>query len=243
LIFDVDESIVMWELAAAIQLAAANGASIHLPEGFPEEYYELVEASGIKDSTGGMNMRLKFAEAYRGVDRSHDSYLAVLAKVSGLGVVTTIAPIFQSRQATENGAIVVCTEGLKAELDIPEAMWPAIVKFLRSYWPSVVLVGDPGWRIDAGAFSEAEILCDVPLSLKLDALASAKLIVGVPNAWTIIGSSWLKRALIFYPASLPQDRWFWISSARFGKILHDPNRINIPSIMSGLRELIRRYDD
>lgn len=189
-----------WEAVATITLAQSlNAELVHQQKG---------EIGNILDltSAGEPEKELLYSEAYRQVERTKDYYGQVLARVSGVEYRShrLVLPGFETR---EEAKIVLCPFGLNSGLDLPIGLWSYIARYLKSYGLTVYQMGDYGTRMEGLLFPENYIYSNRPLRDKLALLASAKVIVGVPNAWTMLSTAWDKKMVIYQPEDIPERRW------------------------------------
>jgi ADP-heptose:LPS heptosyltransferase len=151
-----------------------------------------------------------------------------------------VAPDIMQRMTPDSGlgTILVCPFGIKKELDMPVAVWRAIVRHLRSYGHSVCVLGDRGQRLDVANFTESETLSEHTMMYKLTALSCATLVVGVPNAWTWAATAWATKSVILYPENVGAQKWYSFISDNFGRICYPAQQLQIPVVLAGLRKLI-----
>jgi hypothetical protein len=171
------------------------------------------------------------------IPRGTEFYGEALAKLNGWEL-EILPPKFGIQEEEEEG-IVLCPFGTVAQMNMPVKVWKAIVRHLRSYNIPVAMMGGRGQRMDEIAFTEAEILSEYPIEKKLRVLGRAKLVVGVPNAWTWIAAGYERKIVLAYPEGVPPRRWFPWANDKFGRIIWDPARLEIPVVLAGLRQLIQ----
>ena len=233
-----------WELVAGIQLFQqikdSDFISVAVVPTSTTDIDDLLYYSGIERSSGSLYTQpLQFAEAYRQVDDTDLSYVDVLARVSGMAMLKPEAPRFPLVTPHSNGGIVIAPFGLKRELDLSTSVWGPITQHLRSYKHTVYQIGERNQRQSFSGFTEAEVLCNRSVKDKLEALASAKLVVGIPNAWTWIAAGFGVKIVLLYPDHLPPKRWFPFSSDNFGRIAFQAHQVQTPVMLAGLRQLIK----
>lgn len=231
------EVLSVWETVATLMVAQCVGETVH---GGTLGQQNLCMLAGL-GPTSIVTSRsvLAYPEAYREIDAGKDTYMDVLARVSGISLLTDIAPLsFQDYPATDDGAILLCPYGPKPSLDLPHKVWVPLARMLRTYGVPVYLLGSPGQRMDQAAFCENAIMSEECIASKVALLSSARLVVGVPNEWLWLAASWDKAMVCLYPEDVPQRRWFPFASQRFGRCLYDPRNLFIPAVLAGVRALI-----
>lgn len=189
-------------------------------------------------SCGKEELSLAFADAYREVDNSDLPYVEVLAQASAWPSGDEIKPPKFCVEPSEGGGIVICPFAPKRELELPVNLWRALVRVLRTYNVPVSLMGARGQWLDAVAFTEGEILTEQPMAVKIKKIASADLVIGVPNEWLWAASGFTKTLIYLYPDNVPSRRWFQFSDNKFGRIVYSPLALDVPRILAGLVQLI-----
>jgi hypothetical protein len=234
----------MWEVVAAIQVCQSQGVS-ELVGGLTldESLSWLVGAAGLRSVAVLQHDAatwLATAKAYREIGSAKEPYPAVLARVSGLEPKKIGPPRFSGFTPSMDGGIIVCSHEVTSEFKLPWQVWKAIVRHLRSYGQTVRFLGRPGERMDYATFTEGNILSNLTLQERMQALASASLVVGVPNEWTWIASAWSKKILVMHPDDVPVERWFGFDVApqTLGRLLYTSSQMQIPVVLAGLRKLI-----
>jgi hypothetical protein len=235
----------IWEAIAAIQIMQATDSKVGVYCTDPTLSY-LYHLAGFRlcmtDSIASVAFRLD--EAYRSIDgaMSHDvTYQAWLARVSGVKLVKPIAPVKLPRMARveDQEHIAFCPFALAKLQPIPMNAWKAVLRFLRTFGLPVYLIGDPGQRADGLNFTEGCMMSDALVYEKLRILASAKLVVGMPNAWTWLTASWNRSLAIYYPNDVPSMRWYgFYNSLQHGRIEYVSHQVQIPLLLTGLRQLL-----
>jgi len=257
--------ISLWETVATIQIAQALSEKHFYCDELDQ--YQLLLSANLNRVGAGEGLVLNYDRAYRTVEDTQDlivacscggalqcqkcfatgqviqrgpSYVDVLAACSGLSAEFESPKFMDLRNNGWSGqdGIVVCPFAVKPGLELPVAAWRAIVRHLRTYGYPVYLMGDRGQWQDDCAYLEKEILSEQPIVIKLSYLANAKLIVGVPNEWTWAAAGFNTKMVYFYPERMPTRRWFSFASANFGRIVYDPDQLQIAVLLSGLRQLI-----
>ena len=243
MIFDLlEDRPEMWEIVAAVQVLQASGANeIDIASGLALGCDLFIHAGfGWKAAQADIVLRLN--EAKRETESTRRLYQQTLALVSGLPPALKIKPPhFPNLPLTVgiSGGIVLCPFEIDSVMQLPHNGWRAIVRFLRSTGLPVYLMGDVGRRMDGCNFTEGEVLCNLPLRERMQALASANLVIGVPNAWTWMASSWDKKIVVFYPDGLPAERWFgFYESRNLGRVIFNRHHVQIPLLLAGLRRIL-----
>ena len=237
----VPSGLSSWELMATLSIAQSEGIVLAKCVGEGREATAtFMRAGGLATTAVDVgHPTLDYAAAYRQVDQEQAPYVSVLAHVNGY--MRTIKPTFPNIRRLPERGIVLAPFGIKPELDMPKQVWFAVENLLRTYGVPVLLVGDHGQRLEPSAFTESEILSNLGMVEKLEAVASAQLVVGVPNAWTWAAASFDRKLIYAYPETLPAKRWFHYISDSFGRILFHPNQIRLPLLLASIRELIKRF--
>lgn len=137
----------------------------------------------------------------------------------------------------EASGIVLCPFAEEAEVSLSAKVWVAVSRMLRSYGLPVYLVGHPGERYDLGAFPENAIFSEHSIADKLALLRAAKLVVGVPNAWTWAATSGAAAIVTMYPENVPSRWWFPWAEDRYGRILVD-RTYPVYMALAGLRRVL-----
>jgi hypothetical protein len=235
----------IWEAVAAIQIMQATETKVGVYSTDATLSY-LYHLAGFKlcqkEETPNVSFRLD--EAFRSIDgaMSHDvTYQAWLARVSGVKMVKPLAPVelLRMSRVTDQDHIVLCPFALSKLQAIPMNAWKAVVRFLRTFGLPVYLIGDPGQRADGLNFTEGCMMSDALVHTKLQMLASAKLVVGMPNAWTWLASSWKRNLALYYPNDVPSMRWYgFYNSHSHGRIEYVSHQVQIPLLLTGLRQLL-----
>ena len=136
---------------------------------------------------------------------------------------------------------MVCPFALKGDMDLPLPVWSAIIRHLLSYDIPVKLLASENRRMESCAFYEEDILSGLPLVAQLTELASARLIVGVPNEWMWAATAWQKKLIVLYPDTQPPKRWFWYAHDNFARLLYQMHQLAPPVMLAGLRQLIGMF--
>jgi len=235
----------LWEIVAAIQLCQSMGITE-----YAARYNGSQDALGMFDLAGLMGMSdedglavpLETAKAYRAVNSSSEPYPAVLGRTSGLTPGIIRPPKFPNAkiEPSLSGGIVVCPFEINDAFRLPWQVWKELIRHARTYGLSVALLGRPGQRTDYATFTEGQILSSLPIEEKMAALASARLVIGVPNEWTWIASAWDKKIAIMQPDDIPNERWFGFPTAPYtlGRVLFTRSQLGVPVLLAGLRRII-----
>jgi hypothetical protein len=245
-IIGIQKDAELWEMIAAVQVCQsqgvreiAGGLTLAQPLGW------LLGVAGLRSLAilnGEGVSYLDFDKAYRAMASAKETYPAVLARVSGLPVAPIRSPQFPGLTVTPStdGGIIVCPHAAVEAFELPWQVWRSIVRHLRSYGVPVRFMGRSGERMDYANFTEAQNLSDLPLTEQMRAMASAKLILGVPNEWTWSATAWQKKIVVLHPDNLPHERWFGfdVSPRTLGRLLYTSSQLQIPVILAGLRKLI-----
>lgn len=257
---EIQSKIELWEAVAALQIIQAleRQGPVELIQTTNFRAQQLFSLADMKigndrDSAKG----LLFEAARNKVEGGDEAYLRVLARENGFddlfsmvtlaraidALALTIteptvveAPKLLRYQPSEK-VIVLCPFALKKELDLPSYVWKNITRLLRTYKYPLLLIGEPGKRLAAG-FTESEILSDQALDTQIKALASAVLVVGVPNGFTWLATAWQKKIALLYPEEIPPKRWFWYCNDNYGRIFYQTEHVKVPIMLAGLRRLI-----
>ncbi len=233
MILGVKKPVSLWEAVAVLQIQQATEwqlSSLHLPQ-------DLLTAAQLPLDVLEPDRLLDLDGAYRAVDSSPMPYAQIVAGLNGIDPNLITNPMLPGTTPSDIGGIVLCPFGLKPEVDLPINVWADIVRLLRSYGVPVQLVGDPNQRLDSAYFSEDATLSNLPLSEKLKVLASAKLVVGMPNGYTWLCTGWNKRQIIYYPSAMPNSRWMGFLGHGHSYILagYDSHSIQVPLLVTGMR--------
>lgn len=195
---------------------------------------------------GGLGMDttrwLATDKAHRQIATGNRPYQDVLATVSGLESKPIKPPRLPNAgiEPSTTGGIVICLFEAYEAFKLPWTVKKAIIKHCTTYGVPVYLLGRPGQRADYSPFTEGSILSDRPLQEKLEALASARLVLGVPNEWTWLATAWDKKVIVLHPDDMPHERWFGFDVAprTLARLLVTWSQLQIPVILAGLRRLI-----
>jgi len=232
-----------FEAVAAVMVAQATQSAISVPKDAPIDLRNLLAFAGVLSDQPG-DKPLATMEAFRYVENTQKSYGELLAELSGYPGVIPGPPKFPSIQPGSNaGPIVCCPFGLRKDLDLPLQCWHSMVLHLRSYGRPVLLLGEPHQRMDSAAFAECDILSRQSIGVKLRALASACLVVGVPNGWLWAAMAWDRPLVCLYPEDAPPDRWMWLQSPKSYRILYPPRQLQVPVLLAGLRKVVSMLPD
>jgi len=234
----------LWEVVAAIQVCQSQGVAdvqtdFSTPSTVPSD---LLKMAQLCQWGFAPDVSLNTAKAYREIGSAKETYPAVLARVSGLEPKMIKAPQFPNLKLTPttDAGIIVCPHEAVEAFKLPWTVWRAIVKHLRSYGVPVRFMGRPGERMDYCCFSEGSNLSNLSMLEQLNILASAKLIVGVPNEFVWCATTWGKKILVLHPDDIPVERWmgFDVAPQSLGRLLYTSSQLQVPVILAGLRKLI-----
>ena len=159
MIISVPSTIKLHEAVTTLQIASAAKAQLNWPslvEEFPVP--ALMRCAGFSPSwTGNLEdeLVLDYAAAEKCVEDTDKPYCFVLSSQLQEELALE-CPKFPFIQPSEDAGIILSPFGLKPELNLPRIVWKAVVRHLRTYGQSVMLLGEPGERLDIASFSEAE---------------------------------------------------------------------------------------
>lgn len=246
------KEILTWEAHALIQLAQAHGWILSRLKCFGEadELMGLAVVPPFENSCCGDSVQvmyaaeMPFAEAYREVDKSTQSYVSVLEECIGNCVRSHLRPaefIVDVVSCRPKG-IIVCPFPSHGDLFLPAQVWNYIIRLLRSYHLPVYFMGDRDSRMDSGIFTENEVLSNLPVEQKLAILKDAALVVGVPNAWTHCALGFNTNLIVPYPIAIPDERWFPAvpkEQHTYGRLYYSPYSLDIAGFISTVRMIIK----
>ncbi len=221
-----------WEIVAAMQVIQAQGQSI------PNDgiYDSLYAACGANACIHSDAVDLSFAPALRAMGTRVDPYWRILAETTGKDTPDT--PLTLDIVTSDEQKILLCPYGPDQSLNLNMNVWKYITKSLRSYGLPVMMIGDEGQRMDSSAFLENDTLSSLPFAEKIQHIASATLVVGVPNAWIWLAAAMGKKTIVFYPDVQPPKRWLWQTGEHILCLMHQYNKVQIPVLLTGLRRAI-----
>ena len=234
MILGIHRPITLWETVGLLQVAQSiencQLSSMHLAQ-------ELLQAALLPTDVLEPDKLIDMDGPYRTVDSSPMPYATCLAQLNGLPYEGITNPSLPGILPDETGGIVLCPFGLKPEVDLPITVWADIVRMLRSYGEKVTLVADPDQRLDSAYFTEDATASTWSLTEKLELLAKAKLIVGMPNVYTWLSTGWAKKMVVYYPSTVNNARWFGFFGHGYSYILlgYEPHAVRIPLLIAGLR--------
>lgn len=229
-------SATLWEATAILQLIQALGTTPNIK--ITGEGGGLFSLPGVLSEENHQDLELPIDRVYRDIDNSDLPYVELLRQMSGWPIEKEIVPPKLSGEATTGGGIVICPFGPKKELDLTWAAWRSIVRLMRSYRVPIWLLGAQGQWMDQVAFTESEILSEEPIARKIEVVASADVLIGVPCEWMWIAAGFVKSLIVLYPEQVPNKRWFHYSHDKFGRIIFSSHAVDIPRIMAGLAKLV-----
>lgn len=137
-----------------------------------------------------------------------------------------------------NSGIVICPFACVPELQLSQPVWKPVVRTLETYGERLWLMGEEKQRMDGCRFTEADIASNLPLIDKMKVLASATLVIGSPNRWLWMSTVWERKIVVLYPEGEPQRKWFGFQSDNFGRILYQPDNLQVPALLACMRKLI-----
>jgi hypothetical protein len=222
-----------WEAAATIVLAQALGAELyHLESG---------DIGGILDTSALApgKQTIIYDRAYREVEQGKEYYGAVLARTNGLRYEQhRLSLPMPSREGEE---IIVCPFGLKKELNLPIVIWSHVFRHIRSYGYAVSMLGDYGQRLNGMLLPENNVLSNLSVKAKLERLAGAKAIIGVPNAWTMLSTAWDKKMVLYQPDDVPERRWTSYIHGGMFYFMYSAQALQVPVFLAATKNLLRRF--
>lgn len=239
----------MWEAVAALQVMQAIGGHSISAHKLPEPLPLLFHMAGMRLTGEEPTQIIKFDAARRTLAKCpHDAPFPMwLGTESGFKLTSSqIKPVQLPRCHAEWGTsedIILCPHPVSTILTITQPVWRAIALFLRSFNARVRFMGDIGQRIEGLNFTEGNILSDLPLAEKISILAQAKLVVGMPNAWTWLAATFNRSVLVYYPDTEPMLRWFgFYNTPKHGRVSYSPSHVQIPVMLMGLRTMTNRLN-
>lgn len=233
-------NITLWEAVAALQLAQSTGiiSQAYLTTDLTiDELCKACGGGGVKSFTSEKH-KFGFDAAYRRVDTYDGSYLEALAEGEPM---QETKPLVVAAQPTKEACIVVCPWPIKKEFELHRAIWTSVTKFLRTYSLPVYLLGEETERQDTSMYYENEILSKCSVKEKLEYLASAQLVVGVPNAWVWLAASMQTKLILLYPEAWPARRWFWQDNDNVRRVIYDSRNVQTPVVLAALRSIIKAF--
>ena len=230
----IPEDATFWEAAAGIEIAQSiPGMSVSSVD---KEVQELAILGGLELGTDTESIKLAVSQAYRKVDDADKPYIQILAEESGLAIKLGDFR-FPTIEPSNTGGIIICPYGATRSLELPPNVWKNVARLARTYDDNIQMLGSK--RFELSSLTEADYLGTLPVKQRLQALADAKLIIGVPNEYTWMATAWLKKMIILYPDSIPQRRWFHFAHEKFGRIHFQTHALQIPVVLGAVRKLIR----
>lgn len=228
----------LWEATAIIQIIQAwDSPVVPFYGGEADDLLrQAIWTNCVEDSS---SYQPDIQAAYRIIDSSKLPYVEVLASTTErpIDARDIESPKFVGTP-TLGGGIVLCPFPPKKELDLPVTAWRALVRILRTYNIPVSLLGARTQWMDKVAFTESEILSEAPVIYKLACLASADLVIGVPNEWMWAAAGYGKSSIVLYPMDVPARRWYHYQNDKFGRIVYAPQALDIPRILASLAKLL-----
>lgn len=245
LVLGIKPDLELWEAVAVVQMMQAAGLRTIAGGNRIEMQQDQVcvfEEAGMQWVDAPVERKVEFDAAYREIDKAKESYPAVLARVSSISLLRRIlSPIFRTSPTQERVTIIVVSPfECREEFKLPWQVWKAIIKHLQSYGVKVVLMGRAGQRAEYAMLTEGAVVSSLSMHEKMDLLASAVMVFGVPNEWTWMATAWKRKVAILYPDDLPLERWFGFDTApdTLGRVLYTRSQLQIPVILAGVRRLI-----
>jgi ADP-heptose:LPS heptosyltransferase len=238
MIYTINQKLESWEAVSVLMVMQGlqnSPMDSCQCESSDKQTFEVFDAGGIQQY--GFNpVPLHLHESYRQLETSQLCYPQLIAKENKLEVKLD-SPKYPGIESNNTGPIVLCPFGAVQSLQLPAQVWRVVVKQLRTYYPEVVMISD-GLRLDDCAFTEYESFISRTVQEKLKMLASARLVIGVPNAWTWSATAWRKPVAMLYPDDIPVTRWWPFSYAEMGRINYQSRQIQIPVLLAGIRKMI-----
>lgn len=180
---------------------------------------------------------LPYTKAFVKASRSAEPYCCILATEAGYNTIQLDDPKLVVQSIAPKKIIMApfpIASGLGFEDTRP---WAFVHNHLKTYEPDVLLLSEHNEWMDNCAIPECDILSEVPIETKLEYLAAARIVVGVPNAWTWIAAGLGVPTVVCYPDRVPVQRWFPFTGKHIAQALIEyPTRI--PTLLAGLRQLI-----
>jgi len=242
MILGIPSDAALWEVVGAIQVCQSAGiADVEYNGG--DESSQFLELTGLKQAESGTAEKwLDLGSAMRQLEKAKVTYPDLLADTVGLKIGGGKAPLFPGLETAqgEAGGIVVSPYHVHDSFRLPWQIWRGLIKHLRTYGLPVHLLGMTGERADYANFTEGTVLSSLPVADKLRALAQAKLVVGVPNAWTWAAAGYGKKVIVLHPDGIPHERWFGfeVQPRTLGRLLYDAQQLQPAVILAGMRKLI-----
>jgi hypothetical protein len=258
-IFRVPSNIQLWEAIAVVQILQqlnkkaeprnhwrepSNVTYVALAPDLTEDTIALFQLAGVGSNVkkyDGSEKEIDLIQAYGSTATSDMYYGQVLARENGIQVMPLAPSRFPFvKPGPAKKGIVVCPFGLRPEFDVPIKIWKEVIRQLESYDSEIYILGERGQRLDEIGFTENEILSDLPLSDKLQAIASAKLIVGVANSWTWASSAWPVKRILIHPDTVRNDRWYpGVDNSMTKFLLTNSDILEAPVILVGIRKMMK----
>jgi hypothetical protein len=203
----------------------------------PRSVLQWFEMAGIP-LTSQSGVAINFGEATRLMKGSRRFYPELIIESLGLSHSPIESPQFLLKIAPKDNGIVLAPFG--PESAVPMSAWRLVVRYLRSYGQDLLLVGEPGERIDLAGFTEAEICSGRSPFSQVHLIQSAALVVGVPNGFTWTAAACNKPSLILMPEDiLPSQLFPFNAPNKLSRILAYPREgLEYAALITGLRALI-----
>jgi hypothetical protein len=238
LIIKVSDTAKLWEVIPVIQIVQAVQDNIKVVCNNVDSR-ALLSQGNVWLTSEDPTHTIDFNSAYRDIETSKLTYPEIIRNQLYLREQLDRPKLF-GYEPSEQPHIVLCPFALRKDLNLPANMWRSILRMLRSYIPTVYAMGGAEDRLDELPLTEGDYRCVSPLDDKLELLATATFIVGVPNEWTWLSTAWMKRMLLYLPDDQPFFRWFPFPQREFGRLYYQPQLLQIPTLLAGTRKLIQR---
>lgn len=95
-----------------------------------------------------------------------------------------------------------------------------------------------GQRMDFCAFTESEILSELDNNGKIEYLAKATLLVGVPNIWLEMAAAHKTPTIMFYPADIKPDLWMPYQWDKLVRVATCKQGMVSPVVLTAVRQAI-----
>lgn len=246
MILGVPSNIQTWEAIALISIVRGMrdkvpGVAVSLAGSLSDDVKTLFVLAGV-GVYGTVEKEIDLASAYIAAQTADSFYGSVLARLNGLEAQVAVPKFpFVACHSGKTG-IVLAPFGLRPEFDLPSAIWKGVHRHLEGYGEPVYVVGDAEQRLAVLPTSEQEILSDVPMTDRLYAVANARLIVGVANAYTWASAAFSTPRLLFQPETVRNDRWYPpMDNDNTKWLLWDKSRLSLAVVLTGIRQMMREF--
>lgn len=246
MIYEIPENTQPWEAVALVSIVQAlrkvePTASI-LMDACSVDVRAILSLAGVGvNSSDHTDKTLSLLEAYQQTAKAEKFYGDVVLETNGLPPVEVHAPRFPFvAQTQERRGIVICPFAFRAEFTVKDAIWKGVHRHLESYGEPVYIVGEKDQRLGVVPAFEHEMLCDVPMVDKLYALAGAKLVVGVANAYTWASAAFDTHRMLLHPDTIRNDRWYPpMDNDKTKWLLTAAETLTLPVVLTGVRQMMR----